>query len=197
MDPTEIIRQLLAEGASESDIIQALDELGIENPQKILADAKTKLKIKTPAAPQTQQSQPAQSNRQYQAREENESGNSLFEEPGQKSSSLFEGKKPETPSEENGVEGQGLQITKVSDEGEEETLDIESMLGGGEKPGRERPRQAAEPEGEQSTGATGFGEKRLKSIEEKVDNLIALTKALQELNKKILEAEREALLRAK
>ncbi len=171
MDPIEIVRQMLADGASEAEIVQSLEELGIENAQKIVADAKAK------ASPKQVQAKP-----QPKAALEEEEGESLFDEP----------KKP-APSRPAREEIPELEITKVSDEGEEETVDIESMLGknklahslssGGQEDGESAPLSIADG-------------KRLKAIEDKLDNLISLAKALQDLNKKILDAEREQLLRA-
>ncbi|MFQ5406335.1 MAG: hypothetical protein ACE5DI_04215 [Candidatus Micrarchaeia archaeon] len=92
-------------------------------------------------------------------------------------------KKQASPSQEESKElfdqqeagAPPLKITEVSTKGEEKTVDLETMLKG------QAPSKQTSPS--------------LKKIEQKLDELTALTKALQDINKKVLETNRKILLK--
>lgn len=83
-----------------------------------------------------------------------------------------------------------LQITSVSQEGSEKTVDLESMLS-------KQNSQNNDNSTGTSANTASFDNAKIAELERKIDNLVALTKALQDVNKKILDAERENLLRKK
>ncbi|MFA6048577.1 MAG: hypothetical protein WC792_01345 [Candidatus Micrarchaeia archaeon] len=200
MDAVEIAKQMLKDGASDEEVVRALEEdLGLEDAEGILAKAKGG-KPKPPQPPAEEEEGPKglfgegpEKEEETEEGEGEETGKSLFETPAKKSQTPETQNRKTAPAgaqDERGIPR--LEITKVSGEGEEETLDIESMLN--EKKPAQKEEQAEAP-GAGGLGASG--EKRLKGIEQKVDELVALTKALQEINKKILETERQNLLRSK
>ena len=125
-DVKEIVREMLQRGMSQEEILSALQDIGIENPESVLAEA-------------------------------------------MKSAKGEEGE--ETPAE-------------------------------GEAPAEapaEEPRVVEEREMEQTAAAASatLSAETTAALDAKMDEALALLKSLQELNKKILEANRDILLRLK
>lgn len=158
MDIKSIIREMLNAGMSEQQIKDNLHELGIEDPDSVLAQALDQMKPVSPQAPAAKA--PA-----VRPQSEPEEEKELF--------GPDDSPKP------------GFSFTRVSEGGEKEEL----VASG-------RPELAASAnELMQSVSKTSLSD--LDSVEQKLDQTIALLKALQDINQKILQSQRDVLLRLK
>jgi len=120
----------------------------------------------------------------------------LFEKPGARPATkeeleeagLFEEEQAkEAESEEEIGEVPSLAVTRIGARGEESTTSVRKMLGMDE-----------DGEAVASAALSPSEEKRLlRETDAKLDELIALSKSLQDLNKKILETNQKMLLRMK
>ncbi len=84
-------------------------------------------------------------------------------------------------AKKQGESEESLRITKIRGE-QEEDIDVKKILEGGE------------PELMKKVAYTNFS--KIDQVEDKLDQVIALLKALHELNKKILETNRDLLVKA-
>lgn len=89
-------------------------------------------------------------------------------------------------SEPKGSEKQGFSFTRVSDDGEKEEL-----------VGRSRKEASAQSAEELMQSVSESSLSDLDSVERKLDQTIALLTALKDVNQKILQAQRDILLRLK
>lgn len=197
MDVKEIVKKMLEKGMTREQVKNNLVELGFENADEL---------INSTAPPQPQK--PKSLETEAQEAPENfmedvfdkktgnektgagdEEGKNLFkEEP--PSEELFGGAKPpakEEPAKENELpepeerEVPDLKITSISEGGEEKEVNIQSMLS----------------EAGVETSDAHFTKAQENAIKSKLDESIALLKALQDINKKILDTDKEVLMRLK
>ena len=89
----------------------------------------------------------------------------------------------EFSNKEDGKSQTGIQITKIDSEGEN-TVDIGKIINGGEEKQTELMK---------TVSRTNINDADV--LEDKLDQIIALLKALQELNKKVLETNRDLLVK--
>ncbi len=169
MDVKSIIREMLKAGMSESQIKDNLKELGIENADAVFAEAVDQMKPMSPSGPAPKPSVSPQPTEEQEVGEEKE----LF---GDSSS-------PRASSSEK----PGFSFTRISETGEKE----ESVLSG--KPTEDLAASASALM--KSVSKTSLSD--LDSVEQKLDQTIALLKALQDINQKILQSQRDVLLRLK
>lgn len=190
MDVRTIIREMLKKGMTEEQIKESLTELGIENAEELVKQATEQIKEVSlsetaPKIPATQ--------KPTSLMDETQPPKSLFgtlneqqeppaSKPAQRPAASLQKQAP-APKEE--PEAQGLAFTSVSDEGEKEVSvgELEKETGLSSEP-------VVTP-----MAATSLGD--VDAVERKLDETIALLKALQDINKKILETERTVLLRLK
>lgn len=168
MDIKSIIREMLNSGMNEQQIKDNLKELGIEDADSVFADAVDQMKPLSPSAPDVPKPAVVQEQQKEQAQEKE-----LFSTS------------PIKSSEPQGGQTPGFSFTRVSGEGEKEEL-VDS----------ERQELAASANELMKTVAnTSVSD--LDSVEQKLDQTIALLKALQDINQKILQSQRDVLLRLK
>ncbi len=89
----------------------------------------------------------------------------------------------ETSDKGEGKQQDGIQITKIDSEGEK-TVDIGKIINGGDEKQSELMK---------TVSRTDISD--ADALEDKLDQIIALLKALQELNKKVLETNRDLLVK--
>ncbi|MBI4361068.1 hypothetical protein HY572_04840 [Candidatus Micrarchaeota archaeon] len=172
MDLKKIIREMLKKGMSEEQVKDNLRELGVENPDEVFAEATEQMaEVRTPGRLPPDSPPVKQSDVGMRevglSQSEEEGGHDLFE-----------------AEEQPKADKPGFSFTRVSGEGEQE-----------EHVGRSRP--AAESVGDlmQSVPETSLSD--LDAVERKLDQTIALLGALKDVNQKILQAQRDILLRLK
>lgn len=175
MQVKEIIKQMLKDGMTEEEVKQNLRELGIPNIDELYEQSVNDLKevritgIKKPSPPAQEKDE--------ERKELEGLGGGLFgkEKP--------EGEKEKMTEEATEAEGdiKPLEITSISDLGEEKSLSMQEMI---DKP-------------ELVTSISKTSVHDIDAVERKLDDTIALLKALQDINKKILETNREVLTRIK
>jgi hypothetical protein len=178
----DVIKKMRADGLSREQIIASLEELGFPN-----AEALYDKNAGTPApASSTPKPAPKPSGLAEAAeRERKEEGSGE-----EKEESLFgaeELKEKETENDEKESRGDReppeLKITQVGDDGLEKTVSIEEMLS---------KSSTASASGGIAAAAAGDA-----SLRGKLEETNALLRALAEVNKKILETDREVLMRLK
>lgn len=185
MDLKLVIQQMIRQGASEGDIIENLRELGVQDPEKVFAEAINR-------SPPAQQ--PARGGLKDVdfSKEQDAEAQGLFDLPPErpvaqkkaaapaeegKSSSLFG---PPVREAREEAEKPDARMTSVGEGGAEKELSVADLM---EKKAEAAPIM-------RKVAATSADE-----VEEKLDETIALLKALQEINKRILETDRQVLLR--
>ncbi|MBI2445621.1 hypothetical protein HYV43_04500 [Candidatus Micrarchaeota archaeon] len=168
MDVKSIIREMLNSGMSEQQIKDNLRELGIEDADAVFADAVDRMKPVSPSSPAPQPTTPS-------VEESGEEKELFASEPARSSSSESESSKP------------GFSFTRVSESGEKE----ENVVAGRQS----EDLAASATELMKTVSKTSLGD--LDSVEQKLDQTIALLKALQDINQKILQSQRDVLLRLK
>ncbi len=89
----------------------------------------------------------------------------------------------ESSEKGEGKQQDGIQITKIDSEGEK-TVDIGKIINGGDEKQSELMK---------TVSRTNIND--ADALEDKLDQIIALLKALQELNKKVLETNRDLLVK--
>lgn len=215
MDLRLMIKEMIKQGMTDEEIVANLKAIGVEDVDKAIADALAAEEKGKPTIPKKQETVQPQQPAPEEAKGEEEleiegleGSKSLFEEekpPADAEEALKEAKPLFEKGEETGEEPEKeeakplfeeapkteaaveeiprLEITKISG-GEEKTTDIASML---KKAGVESVMQPMP-----QTSALD-----LDKLERKLDDLLAATKALQEINKQILEANREMLFKLK
>ena len=178
MDVKSIIREMLKKGMSEEQIKESLVDLGIENADHLVQEATEQFKEVS-----LSESVPRSYEESEKSTMEEKPPVGLF---GSLAEEKEEAPKPMTrPSSllDSKNEIKPLAITSITDEGEKEVT-----VGGLDAPAT----------GEKIVtplSSTSLGD--LDSVESKLDETIALLKALQDINKKILDTERSVLLRLK
>lgn len=226
MDLRLMIKEMIRQGMSDDDIVANLKAIGVEDVEKAIADAlAAEEKVKPDAAKKVEAGEPAKAQTPVGTVDEKRAEEEELEIAGLGGSkSLFEDEKPPKDAEEALKEaeplfgkGEGrawpkaemeevkplfgvqepskegkeeadeeipkLEITKIEG-GEEKTTDIASMLN---KAGVE---SAMRPMPQTSLAD-------VDQLERKIDDLLAAVKALQDINRQILEANREMLFRLK
>lgn len=168
MDIKSIIREMLNAGMSEQQIKDNLRELGIEDADTVFAEAIEQIKPLTPKGPTSAKAQQAATAKPEPAQETGE------EKP------LFGGDS----------EKAGFSFTRVSNEGEKD----EVVQGRGRAIGGDDLTETAASL-MTPMSKTSLGD--LDQVEQKLDQTIALLKALQDINQKILQSQRDVLLRLK
>lgn len=172
MDLKQMIRDMIQSGMSNEEIVENLKELGIENVNDVLdetlRDEAEKAKKKVA---HIVKKEPGPDDEIGDA--EPEEGKPLFEEPPAMQPHEKEAAKKATE------EIPELEITSVSGNQEKQT-NIEEMLGKAEM--KRMPHTALS---------------NVEDVENKLDEAIALLKSVQDINQKILEANRDVLLRLK
>lgn len=211
MKANEIIKKMLGQGLTPEQIKESLRELGFENADELVeaaAGGKTEKEASAEPEEREEAAEPEETGEKKPSDEDSikellSEGKEEGEEPPaglmgdvvekpRERKSLFEKKKaapakeeepaeePEEPEEEKTETPPELKITSVTEEGEKE-IDIQQML----SKASELPK-----------GAT-LSPSEAGSLKQKLDETIALLKALEEVNKKILETDREVLMRLK
>ncbi|MEM0475553.1 MAG: hypothetical protein QW343_02040 [Candidatus Norongarragalinales archaeon] len=181
----EVIKRMRAEGMTREQIIDTLAELGFPNAAELYdknAGAQQAPKPPTPkpfglaeAAAREEKEEDAE--KKVGGKEGDKEEKPLFEEV----------KKTEKEGRsEVSSEPRELQITQVSDEGLEKTVSIEDLLS------KEGVAATAPERGAEATRETVDS-----SLRAKLEETNALLRALAEVNKKILETDREVLMRLK
>ncbi|MBI5225817.1 hypothetical protein HY994_01090 [Candidatus Micrarchaeota archaeon] len=172
MDLKSIIREMLNAGMSEQQIKDNLKELGIEDPDTVFAEAIDRMKPVSTSGPA-----PKATSAPTAAPTLPES----TDEGGSQDKELF-----------GGSEKSGFSFTRVSDQGEkEETVQANEKSAAGSSDMAESAVSLMRPISK--TSLTGD----LDTVEQKLDQTIALLKALQDINQKILQSQRDVLLRLK
>ncbi len=183
MDLKIVIRQLLEKGLSREQVISNLQELGVSNAEKLFDEAVAQQKPATPPAPKQQ----AQETQAPQPR-------GLFkqiEEPAEKAYAPSAEKDDGQVSISEVVETQGKSLFKPQqkqEKREEAEISQVEIIREYEEPAEEKPRAAKPWEKETDANLT---------LDEKVDEALALLKALEAINEKILDTDRKILLRNK
>jgi hypothetical protein len=202
MDAEEIVREMRKNGQSKEDIISNLQDLGIPNPEKyyerviseegkgVLEGSSKPEGIKEPEVESILGNGGKNGDPKY-SEAEGEAKDILHSE----TKSLFETKSHSiynpapSPAEKERADKAvedipELEITSIKD-GEEKVSDIEEMLGK-----RQAPQQVMKSMPQMSL-------QRLDEVERKLDEMISITKAVYEIDRKILEANRDLILRLK
>lgn len=169
MDVKSIIREMLKSGMSEQQIKDNLKELGIEDADAVFAEAVDQMRPMSPSGPASKPPLAPQPTEEPETGEEKE---------------LF-GDRPST--RQPAPEKPSFSFTRVSETGEKE----ENVLSG--KPSEDLAASASALM--KSVAKTSLSD--LDSVEQKLDQTIALLKALQDINQKILQSQRDVLLRLK
>lgn len=177
MDVKTIIREMLKKGMTREQIKASLQELGMENAEELIESAANQIREAQVAAAPKQEKAQAPKKEEAAPSEPKELFEEMKPEPSQKEAEPEQEEKKEAEGEKP-----GFSFTTISGEGEkEETV--------GEKLGEEQP--------DVMTGMPKTSLSDMDSVERKLDETIALLKALQDINKKILDTERNVLLRLK
>lgn len=222
MDIRAIVKEMIKNGMTDEEILQSLRDLGVENVEDALAQAlAADEKEDSRAKPQARAQQMPASEKgaepgEVAAESDEALGEPLFGEtkPARRASAAKEEDSEEAageegePDDEEAASGAGqslfsevekptpaqkqlareaiaeaeipkLEITKMDAEGEKKTS-LEEMLG--------KPLMDKMP---------AVSLQDLTPLEKKLDDAIALLKSVQEINQKILEANRDVLLKLK
>lgn len=186
MDVKVIVKQMRDSGMSDEEIIANLKDLGVPNPESYLQEGPiTPPKTQAPTA-QSEEAMPLfesinkpKTNPQppISPSVSSTEAKELFESPTTKPKPPVQSVEEETTP--------NLQFTRVEGD-EEQTVDLEKILG------KENQNSAAKV-------MTSMPKSNINSdeIESKLDETVALLKSLQEINKKILETNRDILMRLK
>ncbi len=180
MDVKVIVKQMRDSGMSNDEIIANLNDLGVANPQQYLTDGPTQESTPTAAVQSTQDAPSFETigggRKPITKTQQEETPANLFENPAAKPKPVQTNQDEPTPN---------FQFTKI-DGDEEKTVDLEKMLG------KEDP-----SEGAQVMRTVAKSNINSDEIESKLDETVALLKSLQEINKKILDTNRDILMRLK
>lgn len=181
MDVKVIVKQMRDSGMSNDEIIANLNDLGVANPQQYLNDTPaqepiTSTTTSTPDAPSFETIGGGRKPITKTNTQQEENPANLFENPAAKPKPAQTNQDEPTPN---------FQFTKI-DGDEEKTVDLEKMLG------KEDP-----SEGAQVMRTVAKSNINSDEIESKLDETVALLKSLQEINKKILDTNRDILMRLK
>ncbi|MFH0835668.1 MAG: hypothetical protein V1834_00725 [Candidatus Micrarchaeota archaeon] len=187
----QVIKNMLDKGMSREEVIDNLRELGFENAEQIF-DKNAPVQAK----PVLKESRPVGlfgGSKEESSGEDESEGTDLFggvdEEEKEKAPELPQEEEELLPDEEEAPkldEDAGPLMTSIDVDGSEKQVDI-------------RKRQTVKTAADEGAALmTQMPETRLSdtdSVEAKLDETIALLKALQEINKRIVDSERKILLR--
>jgi hypothetical protein len=181
MDAKAIVREMLANGHSKEDIISNLQELGISDAEKYYEDA-----LRSEGKGVISE---GVSTKDHEAEKEAKDILESHTKPlfGEKSNSIFtpnptdDEKKRADKAVEDIPE---LEVTSISAEGEK-IEDIGEMLG----------KKPSQKDLMKRMPTTSF--QNLDEVERKLDDMISMLKAVYEIDQKILEANRDLLMRVK
>jgi len=201
-DVRQIIKKMREDGLPPEEAKASLRELGFTNadtlvneiyglpstPKKLTPTEKTEKQGEKQSEEKVEEGGTEEGGREEGGGEEGEGkalfeggeGRGLFEGEGEKAEEKGKAEVEEKPLEPEKFEIPELKITRVEG-GEEKEVSIEEML-------KSAAGEGVEPVLTKTEAA---------SLKAKLDETISLLKALQEINKKILEAEREVLMRLK
>ncbi|MEM4255053.1 MAG: hypothetical protein QXR53_01855 [Candidatus Norongarragalinales archaeon] len=186
MDLKIVIRQLLDKGLTREQVITNLKELGVGDAEKLFDEA-----IATQKPPATQVSPAATPKPQ----------GGLFKEISEEKTQKPVAAAAASPQKRKGeleisvsdlVETQGKSLFKEKEEKKElEEPQVEIV--------REEKEEEPEEEKEEKIEIPAAGAKasQPETLEEKIDEALALLKALENINQKILDTDRKLLLRSK
>ncbi|MDP2717631.1 MAG: hypothetical protein Q8P02_02725 [Candidatus Micrarchaeota archaeon] len=186
MDLNKIIRDMLAKGMTEEQVKDNLRELGVTDADAVFAKA-TERMHEMSAPPASKDAPPSgkkapEPMKEFSFSQEDE--HDLFAEKPAEADA--EPEKPVSrPLAEPEDEKPGFSFTSVSDEGEKEVRVGRPALPAVDKAG----------ELMQSVPETSLGD--LDAVERKLDQTLAMLKALKDVNEKILQSQRDVLLRLK
>ncbi len=172
MDLKSIIREMLKTGMSEAQIKDNLKELGIEDPDAVFAEAVDRMKpVSTSGpAPKPTATEPKPSAAPSESSEDAGEEKELF----------------------GNSEKSGFSFTRVTDQGEKvETVQDAQKTGQNGTDMAESAVSLMRPISKTSLSGD------LDTVEQKLDQTIALLKALQDINQKILQSQRDVLMRLK
>ncbi len=178
MDVKLIVKQMRDSGMSNDEIIANLNDLGVANPNQYLTDGPTQEPTTTTQDTPSFETIGGGRKPITKANTEQEAPTNLFENPAAKS-------KPAQSQTEQDEPTPNFQFTKI-DGDEEKTVDLEKMLG-----------KEDASEGAQVMRTVAKSNFNSDEIESKLDETVALLKSLQEINKKILDTNRDILMRLK
>ncbi|MFH0973185.1 MAG: hypothetical protein V1817_00110 [Candidatus Micrarchaeota archaeon] len=191
----EVIKKMQADGSTREQIIDSLTELGFPNAEELYdknaAGAAGAANAKTSAPPAPPKSFGLAEAAEKEESEENE----REEETGPQEKPLFDKTKEKETEEESAAatdeqeNPRALSITQVGDDGLEKTVSIEDMLS--------KETQTSAGGAANAGGVNAATRFETASLRAKLDETNALLKALSDVNKKILETDREVLMRLK
>ncbi len=196
MDLNKIIRDMIGKGMSEQQVKDNLRELGVEDADGVFAKATERMhEMASPPVrrePTAPVGKKPDSMKEFSFSDEGGREHDLFsespagaEEPKEREPAQPLPAKRLEPVED--ADKPGFSFTSVSDEGEREVRV-------GEKANAEPAVEKAD-ELMRSVAETSLGD--LDAVERKLDDTLALLKALKDVNEKILQAQRDVLLRLK
>ncbi len=192
----EVIKKMRADGMTREQIIESLTELGFPNAEELYDKNAAGAKPLVPQAPAPKSfglAEAAEKEENEENEKEEEAEPQEETEPQEKP--LFD-KTKEKETEEESVAASGeqenpraLSITQVGDDGLEKTVSIEDMLS--------KETQTSAGGAANAGGVSAATRFETASLRAKLDETNALLKALSDVNKKILETDREVLMRLK
>ncbi len=193
MDLKLVIKQMLDKGLSREEIIGNLKELGVSDAEKLFDEAVPPQPVSKPQAPVQREEVPSLA------------GRGLFKEIPEEQPPARQ-RIPEVAEEKMG-KPLPARVAERKGDGEISISDLVEKKGksifGEREPEKEREEESlfekplVEEEKEMPVITSSRGGRIPASAEEKIDEVIALLKALQVINQKILETDRRLLLREK
>ncbi|MFH1056488.1 MAG: hypothetical protein V1717_01675 [Candidatus Micrarchaeota archaeon] len=190
MDLKLVIKQMLDKGLSREEIIGNLKELGVSDAEKLFDEAVPPQPVSKPQAPVQREEVPSLA------------GRGLFKEIPEEQPPARQ-RVPEVAEEKPSP----ARVAERKGDGEISISDLVEKKGksifGEREPEKEREEESlfekplVEEEREMPVITSSRGGRIPASAEEKIDEVIALLKALQVINQKILETDRRLLLREK
>ncbi len=188
MDLKIVIRQLLEKGLSREQVISNLKELGVSDAEKLFEEAIAPQQKTTPLA-------------KTQAPEEKQQG--LFKQMEREAQPEKTGKSAPAQAKPFSKRKGELEIN-ISDlvENQGKSLFREEEVEASEEPRaeiamEEKAERKEEDESIEVKPKTEKSGRPPESLEEKIDEALALLKALESINEKILDTDRKLLLRTK
>lgn len=175
MDITNIVKEMIAAGMPEDEILTNLGELGVPEPEKVLAQAKAAAAARAGAKPApgaAPQAQKAAQTAQPEQPQATDGSKNLF------------GKEPAKKQDGFNIDGSEKEedlFSEVSEQDAGKSSELFAQL--------EATASTQAPAPRQQAGGTDAETGR------KIDELLAISKSLLDLNKKILDSNRELLLK--
>ncbi len=193
----DVIKKMRADGMTREQIIDSLNELGFPNAEALYdknAGAGGAGGVPKPQAPAPKPfglAEAAEKEEKEETEEKEAEETEETQEAGEgKEKPLFQPAKKkeneeETREAQTTEEPPELKITQVGDDGLEKTVSIEDML------------TKAEGAGAANSSKAGYVAASDSTLRAKLEETNALLRALADVNKKILETDREVLMRLK